>query len=106
MGTTLHNPAAVPDLLMRTTAIRAHPVRSRFRIATQLRRNRGGGTGGECPMLQNEKSTDAYSKSLKSGAKPIARGAQIMSIFGVGDRRSDFFSESFPLLTAWQSEHG
>jgi hypothetical protein len=67
---------------------------------------RGGGTGGECPMLQNEKSTDAYSKSLKGGAKPIARGAQIMSIFGVGDRRSDFFSESFPLLTAWQSEHG
>jgi hypothetical protein len=30
----------------------------------------------------------------------------IKSIFGVGDWRSDFFSEFPPLLTAWQSEQG
>ena len=29
----------------------------------------------------------------------FARGAQIMSIFGVGDCKSCFFSEFFPLLT-------
>ena len=34
------------------------------------------------------------------------RHTQIMSIFGVGDCRSDFFSESLPALTVWQSEHG
>jgi hypothetical protein len=34
------------------------------------------------------------------------RDTQIMSIFGVGDWRSDFLSELFPLFTTWQSEHG
>jgi hypothetical protein len=34
------------------------------------------------------------------------RQTQMMSIFGVGDWRSDFFSEFLPALTAWQSEHG
>jgi hypothetical protein len=92
--------------LIRRTAIRANARRSRFRIATQLRRNRGGGTGGEYPMLQNEKSTDAFSKGLKGGAKRIARDVQIMSIFATGDCRPDLFSEFFPLFTAWQSEHG
>jgi len=57
-------------------------------------------------MRESEKSVDTYSKRLKGGSKRIARGAQIMSIFGVGDWRSDFFSEFFPVLTAWQSEHG
>jgi len=57
-------------------------------------------------MRESEKSVDAYSKRLKDGTKRIARGAQIMSTFGVEDWRSDFFSEFFPVLTAWQSEHG
>jgi len=57
-------------------------------------------------MSENEKLSNAYLKRLKGGTKRIARGAQIMSIFGVGDWRSDFCSEFFPVLTAWQSEHG
>jgi hypothetical protein len=81
-------------MLIRPTAIRANARRSRFRNTTQLARNRGGGTGGEYPMLQNEKSTDAFSKRLKGGAKRIARDAQIMSIFAAGDCRSDLFSDS------------
>ena len=34
------------------------------------------------------------------------RDTQIMSIFGAGDWRSDFFSEFLPVFTTWQSEHG
>jgi len=30
----------------------------------------------------------------------MARTVQIMSIFGIGDWKSDFFSEFFPALTA------
>jgi len=36
----------------------------------------------------------------------VVRDTQIMSIFGVGDWMSDFFSEFLPALTAWQSEQG
>jgi hypothetical protein len=34
------------------------------------------------------------------------RHTQIMSIFGVGDWRSDFLSAVLPLLTILQREHG
>jgi hypothetical protein len=43
---------------------------------------------------------------MNGSIKPTIDDAQIMSIFGVGDWRADFFSELPPLLTAWQSEQG
>jgi len=47
-----------------------------------------------------------YSKGINGRIKRGVDEPQIMSIFGAGDWRSDFFSEFFPLFTAWQSEQG
>jgi hypothetical protein len=47
-----------------------------------------------------------YWIGAKADTNWIARSTQMMSIFGAGDRMSDFFSEAFPLATALQSEQG
>jgi hypothetical protein len=60
---------------------------------------RGGGTGGECPTLEDGKIFAAYSNDVKVGNNGIGRATQIMSIFGAADWRLDFFSEFLPLLT-------
>ena len=61
---------------------------------------RGGGTSGGRVIAQTTKEILAYAKRTKGGAKEVVCGTQIMSIFGVTDGRSDFFSEFFPALTA------
>ena len=62
--------------------------------------NRGGGTGREYPMSEERKVLAEYSNGVKRGSKRIARAMQIMSIFGTGDWRSDFFSEFFAVFSA------
>ena len=57
-------------------------------------------------LAENVKEIRGYANRTKGGVKAAVRGAQIMSIFGVAGERSDFFSESFPVLTVRQSEHG
>jgi len=47
-----------------------------------------------------------YLKGLNGRKEEAVRHTQIMSIFGVGDWRSDFFSEFLPEFTTWQSKHG
>ncbi len=51
-------------------------------------------------LAENAKEILGYAKLTKGGVKEVVRGAQIMSIFGVADGRSDFFSEFFPKSTA------
>lgn len=57
-------------------------------------------------MSEDRKTLAAYSNGAKGGSNQIDRAKQMMSIFGVGDCTSGFFSEALPLLTMWQSEHG
>ena len=61
---------------------------------------RGGGTSGEPARAENATEIVGYAKRTNGGIKEVVRGAQIISIFGVTDGRSDFFSEFFPALTA------
>jgi len=51
-------------------------------------------------MSKVEVAVVAYSNATKDGIKQLVRATQMMSIFGANDRRSDFFSEFFPLFTA------
>jgi hypothetical protein len=61
---------------------------------------RGGGTGGDRPSSEEQKSLTAYSKGANGCIKRAVAGAQIMSIFAAGVWRSDFFSEFLPAFTA------
>src|SRR5216683_5593933 len=58
------------------------------------------------PPLRKQSMVTALLLYRSTNPNGMARAAQIMSIFGVEDWRSDFFSEFLPALTAWQSEHG
>jgi len=50
--------------------------------------------------VEHAKEMVGYANRTKGRVKAVVCGAQIMSIFGVADGKSDFFSESFPVLTA------
>jgi len=51
-------------------------------------------------LAENVKEIRGCANRTNGGVKAAVRGAQIMSIFGVADGRSDFFSEFFPESTA------
>jgi len=47
-------------------------------------------------MSEDGKTLAAYSNGAKGGSNQIGRAKQMMSIFGVGDCTSCFFSEASP----------